>query len=152
MLAGDFNLPHIDWDNNTVKPEANLLYQHEELLDIKDEFNLEQLQLNPSREHNNPDLFFTDHPSLIKSCDTSPRISDHHAIVINSNLKPSYNKHKRRNIDLFKKANWENINEELAKIGLTIINSTKSMEEKMDSPKRLYKQRTKHQCAQQTNI
>ena len=66
ILAGDFNLPHIDWDSNTVKPGANLIYQHQELLDIKDEFNLEQLQLNPSRENNNLDLFFTDHPSLIK--------------------------------------------------------------------------------------
>jgi hypothetical protein len=130
ILAGDFNLPHIDWDNNTVKPRANLIYQHQELLDIKDEFNLEQLQLNPSRENNNLDLFFTDHPSLIKSCDTSPGISDHHAIVIDSNLKPSYNKPKRRNIYLFKKANWENIKEEIAKIGSTIINSTKYLEEK----------------------
>jgi hypothetical protein len=91
---------------------------------------LEQLQLNPSRENNNLDLFFTDHPSLIKSCDTSPGISDHHAIVIDSNLKPSYNKPKRRNIYLFKKANWENIKEEIAKIGSTIINSTKYLEEK----------------------
>jgi hypothetical protein len=49
ILAGGFNLPHIDWDNNTVKPGANLIYQNQELLDIKDEFNLEQLQLNPSR-------------------------------------------------------------------------------------------------------
>jgi hypothetical protein len=61
------------------------------------------------------------------SCDTSPGISDHHAIVIDSNLKPSYNKPKRRNIYLFKKANWENIKEEIAKIGSTIINSTQSL-------------------------
>jgi hypothetical protein len=47
-----------------------------------------------------------------------------------SNLKPSYNKPKRRNIYLFKKANWENIKEEIAKIGSTIINSTKFPEEK----------------------
>jgi hypothetical protein len=66
----------------------------------------------------------------IKSCDTSPGISDHYAIVIDSNLKPSYNKPKRRNINLFKKANWKNIKEEIAKIGSTIINSTKSLEEK----------------------
>jgi hypothetical protein len=46
---------------------------------------------------------------------TSPGISDHHAIVIDSNLKPSYNKPKRRNIYLFKKAKWENIKEEIAK-------------------------------------
>jgi exonuclease III len=31
ILAGDFNLPHIDWDNNTVKPGAYLIYQHHSL-------------------------------------------------------------------------------------------------------------------------
>ena len=129
-----------------------MIYQHQELLDIRDEFNLEQLQLNPSRENNNPDLFFTDHPSLIKSCDTSPGISDHHAIVINSNLKPSYNKPKRRNIYLFKKANWENMNEEIAKNRINHYQQHKISGGKMDRPKRWYKQRNKQQCPQQTNI
>jgi hypothetical protein len=34
ILAGDFNLLHIDWENNTVKTGSNQVNHHQELIEI----------------------------------------------------------------------------------------------------------------------
>ena len=52
---------------------------------------MEQIQMNTTRENNNLDLFFTNHPSLVKSCNTIPGISDHDMVVVDIELKPHYN-------------------------------------------------------------
>ena len=104
ILAGDFNLPHINWKNNTIKPGGNQLQLHQELLDIVDDFDLEQMQTNPTRQDNVLDLYFTNIPSLVKSCETIPGISDHDMLVIDSDLKPTYNKPKRRKVYIYKGA------------------------------------------------
>jgi len=46
LIAGDFNLPHINWNNNTVVPSKPQADQHFQLLNIIEEHSLEQLQLN----------------------------------------------------------------------------------------------------------
>ena len=109
ILAGDFNLPHIDWENNTVKTGSNQVNHHQELIVIIEDSEMEQLQLKPSRENNILDLFLTNQPSLVKSCNTIPGISDHNMIIVDTDLKPRYNKPKRREINIFKKANWDQI-------------------------------------------
>ena len=42
--------------------------------------------------------------SLVKSCETIPGISDHDMLVIDSHLKPTYNKPKRRKVYIYKRA------------------------------------------------
>ena len=44
IIAGDFNLPHINWNNNSVTPGKPQMNQHLELLNIAADHNLEQLQ------------------------------------------------------------------------------------------------------------
>ena len=51
-------------------------------------------------------------------------------IVIDSEIKPQYNKSKRRKIFLYKKANWENIHPKMHSLSNKIINSTSCIEEK----------------------
>jgi hypothetical protein len=82
ILAGDFNLPHIDWETNTVKTGSNQVNHHQELIEIIEDSGMEQLQLKPSRENNILDLFLTNQPSLVKSCNTIPGISDHNMIIV----------------------------------------------------------------------
>ncbi|CAG2208939.1 unnamed protein product [Mytilus edulis] len=130
ILAGDFNLPHIDWNNNTVKSGKPQVKHHQELLEFIEEFGMEQLQLKPSRENNILDLFLTNHPSLVKSCNTLPGISDHNMLVLDTDLKPQYNKPKSREIYVYKKANWEEIKADVIKFGADIINSNTSVEDK----------------------
>ena len=57
FLAGDFNLPHIDWENNTIKPGGQSAHS-QELLELSEKFGMEQIQMNTTRENNNLDLFF----------------------------------------------------------------------------------------------
>ncbi|VDI78142.1 Hypothetical predicted protein [Mytilus galloprovincialis] len=130
ILAGDFNLPHIDWNNNTVKTGKAQVKHHQELLEFIEEFGMEQLQLKPSREKQVLDLFSQNHPSLVKSCNTLPGISDHNMIVLDTDLKPQYNKPKPREIYVYKKAKWEEIKADIIKFGADIINSNTSVEDK----------------------
>ena len=73
FIAGDFNLPHFDWENNTIIPGGQSAHS-QELLELSEEFGMEQIQMNTTRQNNNLDLFFTNHPSLVKSCNTIPGI------------------------------------------------------------------------------
>ena len=94
VLGGDFNLPHINWKNKSIKAGSNQHIQHQQLLDMEQELGFEQMQLSPSRESNILDLYFTTYPSLVKSCYTVPGISDHHMVVIDCDVKPRYPKKK----------------------------------------------------------
>ena len=90
---------------------------------------MEQLQLKPSRENNILGLFLTNQPNLVKSCNTIPGISDHNMIIVDTDLKPRYNKPKRREINIFKKANWEQIKTDIIDLGTRIIQSETAVEE-----------------------
>ena len=57
FLAGDFNLLHIDRENNTIIPGGQSAHS-QELLELSEEFGIEQIQMNTTRENNNLDLFF----------------------------------------------------------------------------------------------
>ena len=91
---------------------------------------MEQLQLKPSRANNILGLFLTNQPNLVKSCNTIPGISDHNMIIVDTDLKPRYNKPKRREINIFKKANWDQIKTDIIDLGTRIIQSKTSVEEK----------------------
>ena len=107
VLGGDFNLPHINWMKKSIKAGSNQHIQHQQLLDMAQELGLEQMQLNPSRESNILDLYFTIYSSLVKACHTVPGISDHHLIVVDCDVKPRYKKHRK--LYIYKKENLTNI-------------------------------------------
>ena len=136
ILGGDFNLPHINWKNKSTKSKSNQQAQHRQLIDIIQEQGLEQMQMNPSRENNILDLYFTNYPSLVKSCDTVPGISDHHMVVIDSDLKTRYNKPKHRKLYIYKRANWDNVKTKLQALSEYIIQSSCSVEAKWDDFKK----------------
>ena len=89
----------------------------------------EQMQLNPSRESNILYLYFATYPSLVKSCNTVPGISDHHMVVVDCDVKPRYNKPNRK-LYIHKKANWTNIKSNLRDLSIYITHSPSSVETK----------------------
>ena len=114
FLGGDFNLSGIDWDQNKYKPGAPKRKMCETLLQIADDFHLEQVNLNPTRRQNVLELLFTSCPALVTSCSTGPGISDHdHIVVARCKLSPTITKKKPRTIQLFKKADWSAIKNHL---------------------------------------
>ena len=49
LIAGDFNLGDIDWSNRSVKPYANESSKCAALLDVCNEFFLDQAVTEPTR-------------------------------------------------------------------------------------------------------
>ena len=113
FLAGNCNLSHIDWKNKNIKPGGKSSHS-QELLEIAEEVELEQMQMNPTRENNNLDLFFTRHLSFVKSVKTIPGISVHDMVVI-CNIVAVSNERQRSQIHetvfilFIEKTSWADI-------------------------------------------
>ena len=79
IIGGDFNLPDIDWDTNTV---SNKCYPHSQpdKLNITQNLVFEQMVNFLTRQENTLDLVFTTHPGYKIGFKTLPHIgekSDH---------------------------------------------------------------------------
>ena len=92
-LCGDFNLPDINWDSNTITGHQYSLSMNQLFLDLFCDLGLTQTVDKPTRENNILDLFLTNNNNLIKSCSVVSGTSDHHVVVVESNvsIKPKKN-------------------------------------------------------------
>ena len=95
-LCGDFNLPDIDWDSNTITGHQYSLAVNQLFLDLFSDLGLTQTVKEPTREDNILDLFLTNNNNLIKSSSVVSGTSDHHAVVVESkvSIKPKKNYQK----------------------------------------------------------
>ena len=108
IVAGDFNARDIDWDSLVPTPECKKKGLCNKLIETLSEGQLHQLQRENTREDAILDLFCCNKPSLLKSIDTIPGISDHDGIIIaDMYLKAQINKKPQRRIPIWSKANWE---------------------------------------------
>ena len=96
ILAGDFNLADVDWENWCVKPYPIEGPKCSALLDICNDNFLDQMVTKPTRisgaTKNILDLVLTTHPGFISNCSVSAGISDHEVADFCVNLKPRFNK------------------------------------------------------------
>ena len=81
FLGGDFNSPGINWSDSTLSESYVLISFREKLIEVIDEFYLEQLVLEPTRQYNTFDLCFTSHPNSVTSSQTSPSLSVHEVFI-----------------------------------------------------------------------
>ncbi len=120
ILAGDFNLPDIDWQKGVVKPSNQRTYKSSEefcttLISSAHYHGLEQIVDFPTRKDNILDLFFTSNATLIDSVKPIPGISDHDSIIqVNFKLAPQVQKSKPHKIWKYNKANFDAIKEDLS--------------------------------------
>jgi hypothetical protein len=99
ILGGDFNLPDIDWDNYTVKPNPQYGQKvNRLLLDIAEEHGLQQDVHEPTRLDNILDLLFTTYPDLIGNVQVSSGMSDHRVVTAEVNVKPRPHKKPPRKV------------------------------------------------------
>ena len=122
LLAGDFNCPSIDWNDCTVNSKADDAKVQHAILDITSESALTQIHHEPTRLMNILDLVFTSNPTLSKSSRTVPGISDHDMVVSDFDVKPFETKESPRKSFKFSKANWDNINLDINKLGNELEN------------------------------
>ena len=101
ILGGDFNLPNIDWNTKTVNPGGKNKQFCDSVLDLMDDYSLEQVVQEPTRGKNILDLCFTNQPSLVNKVNIVSGISDHDIVIMDSSIKPKFNKKKSRKVYRF---------------------------------------------------
>ena len=124
-LAGDFNFPAINWENQTVKPEGPYAILSRQMLNIAQDFGLEQIVREPTRKKNILDLFLTSNPTLVEKSCVVPGISDHDGIpVIVMNTRPKYIKTKPRKVYKYGEADIDGLKKELQNWSTEFIKDT----------------------------
>jgi len=117
ILGGDFNLPHILWDNGCGQVESNPAYGlqiNNTLLDIVNDFHLEQLVHESTRDDHILDLIFCTDPTRATSVSVIPGISDHEAIFFCLNMKPLWYQNSSHSVYLYNRGNFDSLRERIA--------------------------------------
>ena len=117
VIAGDFNLPDIDWDNQQTT-NTRTASKHNKLLEIISEFGLQNLVNDPTRieSGNILDLILTSNPSIITNTHTTPGMSDHEAVTFEVNLNPIRNRKPPHKVFKYKSADWYKLKNEISKL------------------------------------
>jgi hypothetical protein len=76
VLAGDFNLPDINWSEQKISSNQYTVGTNQTYLDIASDNGLEQIVDFPTRNENTLDLIFTSHPSYKQRCKPIPAIGN----------------------------------------------------------------------------
>ena len=79
------------------------------LIDIANDYHLEQLVHENTRENNILDLLFCSHPTRISKVSIVPGILDHEAIYLHFNLKSLSYRNTSHNIYLYHKGDFDGI-------------------------------------------
>ena len=109
IIGGDFNAPHIDWENHSILSNAPNKKMCEELLNTLSEHELHQLQHKPTRYSSVLDLFCLNKPDLVKDISIIPGFSDHDMVVVDTHLSLNINRKIPRKINQWSKADWDKI-------------------------------------------
>ena len=90
-IGGDFNLPDINWTNETVVGHQYPIAINNAFIDKTRDLGLMQINKTPTRCNNILDLFLTNRPSLVTKCVTIPGVSDHDILITDSTSKSEKN-------------------------------------------------------------
>lgn len=122
VLGGDFNMPGIDWETKSVirNPQyGNGMSQ--KLIDICNDFSLDQVVRIPTRLNNILDLILTTNPNLFRNISTINGISDHDIVTTDLDMKVPMNKKKARTVYIYKRANIGAIKKELDEFNINLF-------------------------------
>ena len=110
ILAGDFNLPDINWEN-ICSTNAQTAAKHNKLIEIIGEFGLTNMVNEPTRldSGNILDLVLASNPSLISTINTVAGMSDHEAILFDINMNPTRNNKPPHKVFSYRSADWESL-------------------------------------------
>ena len=117
VICGDFNLPNINWREASPSPTVYSTKAHL-LCELIQEFNLQQLVTEPTRNSSILDLLITNREDLIQENEVVDGIpgSDHESVQFSINLAKKQLTRHRRLMYNFKKADFEAFGELLSKV------------------------------------
>ena len=142
ILTGDFNMPDINWENNTIK--ANPQYGkfiNQTLLDMGNDNMLSQLQHLPTRGDNILDLVYTTLPDQVQSIETVPGISDHDAVTVHLDTTVKYGRKKPRTAYVYKKGDVNGLRNEMESFKDQFLQS-QPMERSVEANWTMFKEKT----------
>ena len=105
ILAGDLNLPDVDWSKKFVNPQCRYSTLSNQLVNIALDHNLHQVVTSPTRENNILDLVFTNVPFLVQNASILPGLLDHDMVSVEILISPVRIRQPRRKIFFIKKGN-----------------------------------------------
>jgi len=111
---GDFNLGKIDWKNH-LNTDGNELSHYDglDLIDIIQDYYMEQFVHFPTRGHNILDLIISNLPGLITNCNSPGKLSDHDVVACTLNCAPPIKRKPKRKVYLFGKGDYNALRREL---------------------------------------
>ena len=121
-LAGDLNLPNIDWLNNIISGNHYPSSLCNKFLDFMTYHGLVQMNLQPTRRNNILDVFLTNQPLATTNVETAPGISDHEALIVRSTISVQSSPIVKRKIHLWHKADLSRINNLIADFTTSFLN------------------------------
>ena len=106
----------------TVSANASDREVQAKIMDLTNQFQLSLIHETPTRENNLLDIVLTTIPSLVKTSQNVPGISDHEIAVTYCDTKPYYQHSKpgKYYIHVYSKANWEKLKEDMDKTSMKI--------------------------------
>ena len=131
ILAGDFNLPDINWPSHTIKPNPQYGYKvNRALLDTVEDHGLIQQVHKPTRLNNILDLLFTTNPDLVDMVEVYPGMSDHSIVTAVINVKAKRNIQPPRKVFVYKKMNTNGLRSDMRDLQQTfLVNNERSANE-----------------------
>ncbi|XP_053389502.1 uncharacterized protein LOC123526856, partial [Mercenaria mercenaria] len=122
-LLGDFNMPDINWVNETLKPNCKNRSLYEDFMEKLSHLNLEQMVKVPTRLSNTLDLFLTSHPSHVHLVKTLPGLatSDHDIVFHEVKINRGRPIQPKRLIKQYRKTNWEAIRSDMRSFSSSFI-------------------------------
>ena len=109
-IAGDMNLPGLNWPEGNLKTNCPYPEQHDRFTEILADHGLIQLIDKPTREENTLDLLAVNNPTLLNRTEVIPGISDH-VVFAELDVAPRRHKQVKRRVPIYRRAEWSKIEE-----------------------------------------
>ena len=119
VIAGDFNLPDINWSKQQITNNRTAS-KHNKFIEINNEFGLQNMN-NPTRidSGNILDLILASNSSIIVNTHTTAGMSDHAAVIFNVNLNPVRNRKPPYKIFQYQSANRDKLKDDINQLAIT---------------------------------
>ena len=108
-IAGDVNLPNINWERHCTNGNAYTTAMCDLFLDFIQEYGFTQMVGFPTRRNSTLDIFATNRPSLVTVCKPVRGISHHEAVLVHSSTKAYSQPTPLRTVYKWNKADWGEI-------------------------------------------
>ena len=124
ILAGDFNYPHINWEQHSAPSDR----EGGVLINLLDDFHLQQMISTPTRfSHTTSsllDLVISSHPALVTDCTVGREFSDHCLLNFCISKRFPSSECRSRKIYLYSKGNYQGIRCDMKQFNNTFFQSS----------------------------